>query len=182
MPDTPNFAITYPCEGTPVTLNDFYEFATDIEAAFVAVDAEAVAVTNAPYAIQVTSTTPALAVATTLIFVASAFNVSSGITVAANAFTAITPGLYEVTAQTQGVDSTLTMTSGRTSILKNGVLVNAIKRKPVIGLPSVSNMTITAPVNLLAGDAVTFQYLWTGTGALTGPLAASVSIQLLSTP
>jgi len=37
-------------------------------------------------------------------------------------------------------------------------------------------------VDLLAGDAVTFQYLWTGTGALTGPLVAAVSIQLLSTP
>jgi hypothetical protein len=182
MPDTPNFGITYPCEGSAITLADFATFANDVDAAFAAVDATATAVTHAPYAIQVTSTTPALAVATTLVFVASAFNFSSGVAVIGNTFQAITPGLYEVTAQTQSVTSTLTMTSGRTSILKNGVLVNAIKRKPVIGLPSVSNMTITAPVDLLLGDTVSFQYLWTGTGALTGPLAASVSTQLLSTP
>lgn len=182
MPDTPNFAITYPCEGSAIDCDDFSIFATDVEAAFATVDAEATAVTHVPYALQVTQTTPALAVATTLVFVASAFNFSSGITVAANAFTALTDGLYLVNAQTQGVTSTLTMTSGRVSILKNAVLVDAIKRKPLIGLPTISNMTISAPVNLLAGDAVTFQYLWTGTGALTGPLNASVSIQLLSTP
>jgi hypothetical protein len=182
MPDTPNFAITYPCEGSTISCDDFAVFANDVEAAFVTVDAEATAVTHLPYALQVTSTTPAVGVATTLVSTASAFNFSSGITVAANAFTAVTPGLYLVTAQTQSVTSTLTMTSGRVSILKNAVLVNAIKRKPVIGLPSVSNMTVSSPLDLLAGDAVTFQYLWTGTGALTGPLAASVSIQLLSTP
>lgn len=182
MPDTPNFAITYPCEGAAISCDDFAVFAGDVEAAFITVDAEATAVTHQPYALQVTSTTPALAVATTLVFTASAFNFSSGITVAANAFTALTRGLYLVTAQTQSVTSTLTMTSGRVSILKNAVLVDAIKRKPTIGFPSVNNMTVSAPVDLLVGDAVTFQYLWTGTGALTGALAASVSIQLLSTP
>jgi hypothetical protein len=182
MPDTPNFAITYPCEGAAIDCSDFSTFATDVEAAIATVDAEATAATHTPYALQVTQTTPAVGVATTLIFVASAFNFSSGITVAANAFTALTAGLYLVTAQTSGVTSSLTLTSGRVSILKNAVLVNAIKRKPIIGFPSASNMTISSPVDLAVGDAVTFQYLWTGTGALTGPLNASVSIQLLSTP
>jgi hypothetical protein len=182
MPDTPNFAITYPCMGPAISCDNFAVFATDVETAIATVDAEATAVTHTPYAIQVTQTTPALATATTLVFVASVFNFSSGITVAANAFTALTPGLYLVNVDTSPVDSTLTMTSGRVSILKNAVLVNAIKRKPVIGLPSVSGMSISATVNLAVGDAVTYQYLWTGTGALTGPLNANVNIQLLSTP
>lgn len=182
MPDTPNFAITYPCEGFGVAVADFATFATDVEAALVTVDAEATAVTHTPYALQVTNTNPAVGVATTLVFVASGFNFSSGITVAANAFTAITPGLYMVTAQTQPVSSTLTLTSARTSILKNAVLVNAIKRKPSASSPAVNGMTISAPVELLAGDVVAFQYLWTGTGALVNPLGASVAIQLLSTP
>jgi hypothetical protein len=182
MPDTPNFAITYPCVGSPVACSDFYTYATDVEAAVATVDAEATASTHLPYALQVTQTTPAVAVATTLVFTASAFNFSTGITVAGNTFTAITPGLYLVTAQTSGIDSTLTMTSGRLSILRNAVLVDAIKRKPFLAFPSVSNMTITAPVELAVGDVVTFQYLWTGSGALVNPLNASVSIQLLSTP
>lgn len=182
MPDTLNFAITYPCEGSAVSCSDFAVFATDVEAAVAAVDAEAVAATHLPYALQVTQTTPAVGVATTLVFVASAFNFSAGVTVAANAFTALTAGLYLVNAQTNGVDSTLTLTSGRVSILKNAVLVDAIKRKPVPALASVDRMTVSVPVELAVGDAVTFQFLWTGTGALTGPLNASVSIQLLSTP
>lgn len=181
MPDTPNFAITYPCEGPAISCADFSTFATDVESALATVDAEAVAVAQTPYALQVTSTTPALAVATTLVFVASAFNFSSGITVAANAFTATTAGLYVATAQTQSVTSTLTLTSARTSILKNAVMVDAIKRKPFVSSPGASNMTISAPIDLAVGDAITFQYLWTGTGALIGALAASVSIQMLST-
>src|SRR5687767_9223785 len=97
MPDTPNFAITYPCEGSAIDCDDFAAFATDVEAAFVAADTEATNATHTPFALQATSTTPALAVATTLIFIASANNFSSGITVGANAFTAITPGLYLAT-------------------------------------------------------------------------------------
>lgn len=182
MPDTPNFAITYPCVGVPIACADFATFATDVEAAVATVDTEATAATHLPYALQVTQTTPALAVATTLVFAASAFNFSTGITVAGNAFTVVTPGLYLTTAQCNGIDSTLTMTSGRVSILRNGVLVDAIKRRPYTGFPSVSNLTVTAPLELVAGDAVTFQYLWTGSGALINPLNASVSIQLLSTP
>lgn len=182
MPDTPEFAITYPCEGAPISVADFSVFAADVEAAFVTMDAEAVAATHLPYAMQVTQTTPLVGAATTLVFVASAFNFSSGITVAANAFTAVTPGLYLVTLQANGVDSSLTMTSGRASILRNAVLVDAIKRKPTPATALVGNMTVAAPVNLAAGDAVTFQYLWTGTGVLNNPLNASASIQLLSTP
>lgn len=182
MPDTPNFAITYPCEGVPISCADFSVFATDVEAAIATVDAEGVAVTHEPYALQVTQTTAAVGVATTLVFVASAFNFSSGITVAANAFTALTGGLYLVNVQGNSINSTLTLTSNRVSILKNAVLVDAIKRKPVVGVASAGNITISAPVDLAVGDAVTFQHLWTGTGALTGPLNASVSIQLLSSP
>lgn len=182
MPDTPNFAITYPCVGAPITVADFSTFATDVEAAFATVDAEAVAATHLPYAMQVTQTTPLVNVATTLIFTASPFNVSSGITVAGNAFTAITPGLYLTTVQANSVDSSVSMTSGRASILRNGVLVDAIKRKPHPATALVGNMGVSAPVNLAVGDAVTFQYLWTGAGVLNNPLNAAVSIQLLSTP
>lgn len=182
MPDTPNFAITYPCMNTVIDCDDFREFATDVEAAFVTVDAEATAVTHMPFAIQETSTTPALAVATTLVFIASANNFSSGITVLGNTFVAIAPGLYAVQVQCALATSTLTMTSGRLSILKNAVMVDAIKRKPQVSFPSVSNMNLTAAINLVAGDTISFQYLWTGTGALTGPITATANIQLLSTP
>lgn len=182
MPDTANFAITYPCMDEVVDCNDFAIFATDVEAAIAAVDAEGIAVTHTPYALQTTSTTPAVGVATTLVHVASVNNFSSGVTVAANTFTIITPGLYLANAQCNGVTSNTTLTSARVSILKNAVLTNAFKRKPVVGFPSSSNMNLSSALELIAGDAVTFQYLWTGTGALTGPLTATVNIQLLSTP
>lgn len=182
MPNTPNFGITYPCMSPAISVNDFQAYATSVETAIATVDTEATATTHLPYAIQVTSTTPAVGVATTLVFVASAFNLSSGVTVAANTFTIITPGLYDVIAQTGPFDSTLTLTSARTSILKNAVLVNAIKRKPSVAFPSAGNMNITAALDCAVGDAITFQYLWTGTGAAVNPLAAQVTIQLLSTP
>lgn len=182
MPATINFAIPYPCMGPVVNCADFTAYATGIEAAFVTVDAEASAVLKTPYAIQAASATPALAVATTFTFTPSANDFSSGITVAANAFTAVTPGLYAVEVQVSSSTSTLTMTSGRVSILKNAVLVNAFKRKPQVSFPSISVMNLTAAVNLSAGDAITFQYLWTGTGALTGAITAACNIQLLSTP
>lgn len=182
MPSTPNFGIVYPCLTPVVTAADFVAFATSTEAANATVDAEAVAVTHLPYALQTTSTVIPVGVATTLAFSASAFNFSAGITVGVSSFTILTGGLYLVTVQTQGVESNTTLTSARTSILRNGVLVNAIKRKPFVSFPTASNMNITAAVPLAAADVLSAQYLWTGTGALLAPLAASFSVQLLSTP
>lgn len=182
MPTTPNFGIVYPCMGPVIDPDDFRDFATSVEAAIATVDAEATATTHLPYAMQQTSTVVPVGAATTLVFAASAFNFSSGITVGVSSFTILTSGLYLVTVQANSVESNTTLTSARTSILRNGVLVNAIKRKPFVSFPSASNMNITAPVPLVVGDTLSAQYLWTGTGALNNPLVASFTVQLLSTP
>lgn len=182
MPTTPNFAIPYPCMGATFDCNAMGALALGTEAAIATVNAEATAVTHTPYAIQLTSTVVPVGVATTLAFAASAFNFSGGVTVGAASFTILTPGLYLATVQSTSVDSNTTLTSGRLSVLKNAVLQYAIKRKPLVAFPTFSNTDMTGPVDCVAGDVITYQLLWTGTGALTANYAASVYLQMLSTP
>lgn len=187
MPDSPNFAITYPCLGSAITLADFSTFATDVEAALARVDATAVAVTHNPYARLIGFTAAAVGVETILDFTAfAALNLSSGFTVnnAAGTVTVITPGMYLAGLQISGDQSTLTMTSHRVALYVNGVLHSTRKYQgtfPVVGIAAQSGVFDTA-VQLAAGDVVTIRYLWTGTGALTSNASGSLYLDLLTSP
>lgn len=187
MPDTPVYAITYPCMGVPLTLADFSTFATDVEAALAIVDAEALAVTQIPHLKINGTVTTALSVEAVMLFTSTGATLYavSGFTVnnAAGTITVITPGLYEITAQVDANQSTLTMTSQRAAIYINGVLHSARKYRaynPV--LAGALDGTYKVGVYLAAGDVVTLRYLWTGTGALLNPATGEIRMELLATP
>jgi hypothetical protein len=188
MPDTANFAITYPCEGPVISCNDFATLAADVEAALVTVDAEATVVTHRPQLKITADTTAAVGVDTIMTFVTFSGATSyivNGFTVnnAAGTITIITPGLYLIGIQVAANQSTLTMTSQRMGVYVNGVL-NTVRKyrgnNPAdVGVLSGAN---DSGVALLAGDVVTVRYLWTGTGALNGIASGDIRMALLSTP
>jgi hypothetical protein len=180
MPDTPNFAITYPCMGPTVAVADFQVYAADVEAALVAVDAEAQAVTHVPYAFATLASNPALGVETVMTMSSTT---SSGVTVGASTFTAVTGGVYTFGAQLGGTTSTLTLTSQRLAVYVNGVFQVACKWRgsnPIDAFGLDGAYSVDLPI--AAADVVTFRYLWTGTGALFGPAAGTASMTLLATP
>lgn len=186
MPITPNFSIAYPCEGSAITLADFANLATTTEAAVIAVLAEARAVTHTPNARALGTSAAAFGVEDTMIYTLVPTSVvSSGITVnaAAGTFTILTPGIYLATVRLGGNSSTLTMTSQRVATAVNGV--NQTVRKYRGFNPATTEAIAgawTSDILCAAGDVVTFRYLWTGTGALSGTASATVALDLLATP
>lgn len=186
MPDTPIYAITYPCESAPITVSDFSVFATDVEAALALTDTEATFVTHLPYFRGVGAATPAFAVETTTTYTAFPTTVaSSGVTVnaAAGTVTIITPGIYLASLRVSTPESTLTVTSSRAAVAINGVNAAAKKFRGLnpAGVTALSG-TYDTDILVIAGDVVTFRYLWTGTGALTGPVTITATLDLLATP
>lgn len=180
MPDTANFSITYPCEGTAITLSDFSTYANDVEAALAQIDTEATAVTHVPYAFAQLSTATAVGVEATMTFSNTS---GSGVTIGASTFTIITAGLYRANTITGATQSTLTITSQRQAIAVNGTNVVACKWRG--NNPADVNVYFGGygtDLSLAVGDTVSFKYLWTGTGAI-GSLGNSYgSITLLATP
>lgn len=180
MPDTPNFAITYPCENTLISCNDFAVYATDVETALASVDAQALAVTQSPYAFANLTTATAVGVEAVM---AMGSTSGSGVTIGATTFTIVTPGLYVANVNTGATQSTLTMTSQRVSVAVNGT--NVVIGKWRGSNPADVNVFFggySTDLQLAVGDTVSFKYLWTGTGAI-GSLGTMVgSISLLATP
>lgn len=187
MPTTPIYSIQYPCESPSITLADFAAFATTTEAAIAATDAEAVAVTHNPNARGIGIATPAFGVDTVLTYTAFAANFSSSqftVNLAAGTLQPLVSGLYSVSIRTGGNFSTLTMTSQRTAMNINGSLVVATRdRGTNPASTGTTGSSFTADVYLSAATSiVTFSYLWTGTGVLSGPASATVALDLIATP
>lgn len=181
MPDTPNFAITYPCMGPTVDPAAFSEFAADVEAAIASVDAQAAGVVGLPYAFASLTTATAFGVEAIM----TMSNTSgSGITIGASTYTIVTPGLYVAGATASNANqSTLTYTSQRVAVYVNGVFFAACKWRGVNPADVfVMGGSYSVNVPLLAGDVVTYRYLWTGTGAISGSAGGLGSLMLLATP
>lgn len=185
MPDTPNFAITYPCVGSAISASSFATFATDVETAIAAVDNQgygvgSIGVLNVSYAFTTLSSNPAFGVETVMTF---SNTTASDIGFGASSFTASTPGPHTVSVLLSSPQSTLTITSQRVAIYVNGVLNTANKWRgsnpPDF---AVFNGGFSTDIYLVGGDIVTFRYLWTGTGALGGPVTGTASLLLLATP
>lgn len=187
MPSTPNFGITFPCMDAPVTAADFATLASTTEAALVTVAAEAANVTNGQHAhISMTLANPAVGVET--IYTYSASFAANGMTVntGAGTVTPTTSGICVVSLiQSSAPQSSLTITSQRIAVYNNGVLFAARKwpgNNPVnIGTYGGS---FEVPVPVLAGDTLTFRYLWTGTGSLAaaGGASATAWLSMIASP
>jgi hypothetical protein len=187
MPDTPIYGITYPCVTSPVNPADFEALAADTEAALAVLDAEATSVTHLPNARAFGDALPAFGVEATLTYLTfPTLNTSAGITfnAAAGTFTIITPGIYSASVRNIGPGSgSLTITSQRIAVAVNGT--NRVIRK-YRGFnppdPGVLAGSYSCDISCLAGDVVTFRFLWTGTGVLLSGEQAYVSLDLLATP
>lgn len=193
MPTTPQFGITYPCMGVPVTAADFASLATTTDTALGAVGFGSVPGTGEAYTVTHLPTGRGLGAVTTLpgvegtltyTLVPSSVVTGTGVTVnvGTGAFNVLSNGFYLASAVVGGAgDSTLTMTSQRIAVYVNANLYAA---KKVRGFNPAFTSTIGSTydfgVNLLNTDTLTFRFLWTGTGVLTGTASATVSLSLLS--
>lgn len=186
MPSTPNFGITYPCEGSPIAVTDFSSFALSAEAAISTVSAEGAAVVADPvfHAIGVAAIA-ASGADTTMTYTGfvSSFK-SSGFTVntATGDITAVTTGIYELWAlvNTSG-QATVSMTSQRIGIFINGTFYASQKRRAYN--PAIANATygtFSVMAQLTAGDVVNFKYQWTGTAALSSQGGGTVGINFVA--
>lgn len=192
MPSTPQFSIDYPCMGPAINPTAFAELATSTEEALDRVGfsatpggGEAYAVTHLPTGRGLGSVTTAFGVEATFNFLAVPSSVVTGTGVTINtvtgAFNFLFNGFYMASVNIGGSSSTLTMTSHRVAVYVNGVLYAARKTR---GTNPASTSALSTSfdfgINILNTDTVTFRYLWTGTGVLSGPASATVAISLLS--
>lgn len=187
MPTTPIYGIQYPCLSPSISLADFSALATTTEAAIALTDAEVTAVTHNPNARGIGFANPAFGVDTTMNFSTfSGFFTSSQFTVnlAAGTLQPLVSGLYLVSVRMAGNSSTLTMTSQRVAVNINGSLAVATRDRgtnPASTGTTASSFTSVIYLNA-AFHVVTFSYLWTGTGALSGGASATVALDLIATP
>lgn len=188
MPNTPNFGITYPCMGSPISTADFVNFASTTETAISTVAAEATAVATGMYAYlpSINLPNPAVGVETILLF--SATTASNGMTINTGAGT-VTPTTSGICAMSLSLSSapqsSLTLTSQRIAIYVNGVLFAARKwpgNNPVNIGAYGGSFEIAVPVS--AGDTITFRYLWTGTGSLAaaGGAGGTAWLSMIASP
>lgn len=186
MPDTPVYGITYPCASSPVDVDDFRVLAEDVATAVSTVDLESVGITHLANGRALGTVNPALGVEGTFLYTAfPAQTTTTGIALNAGTgvFTVITGGIYSATLRNGGAQSTLTVTSHRMSVAVNGV--NQVTRKyRGSNPPDQFSMTgsYSCDIFAAAGDLITFRFLWTGTGALLGPVQSFVALDLLATP
>lgn len=174
MPDTPVFAITYPCEGSSITMQDFYDFATTVEAAVVGVDALATEAVLPPnVSVQLSLAGVALNVATDITYVSEDWDSAAIAAPPATALTVPADGMYFVPFYA-GVSGFATLTSMRAAISVNGVNQYAFKFAPNSGTPNRS--VPHGLLRLAAGDLVRCNFLWTGTG---GPGTVTGSMGLI---
>lgn len=186
MPDSSNFAITYPCEGSAVNPVDFSVFAFDVESALSAVTAEGVAVVSDRmfHAIG-TAAIAAAAADTTMTYTGFPASVkSSGVTVntATGDITIVATAIYELWAFVNAsATSTLTITSQQIGIFVNGILYGTQKRRgfnPAVTFATTGAYSMLVPLN--AGDVVTFKYQWNGTGALNSAGGGTVGLNYVA--
>lgn len=161
---TPNYAIEYPCAGEVISPAVFETFADDVDAALAAVDAVSASVLARPRAaIRDSGTSIAFGAMTALSFDSTDFD--NGMTAAAAGFTIPSNGLYMIDIECGSTTIPTTVTSWAASILVAGTVV--YKRKvseTTTTPPDPMRLNVSGLASGVAGNAVTFQFGWTGTG------------------
>jgi hypothetical protein len=168
VPDTANFAITYPCETDLINCTAFTTFAYDVEDALVSVNATATKARLRPAAtvryLVSTPYTAGVAVIPTLGLVAvDTDNMFSAAT--PTVLTVNTPGTYLITF-VSSTNMASTNTSHKAEILVNGVSTAQVKSG--VGIagpqpPSPLTCSVLAPL-LTAGNTISCRVTVTGVG------------------
>lgn len=176
MPNSDVFAITYPCIGPAVTLNDFLTFATTAESAIATVDATAALALLPPTAGVSASQSVAVGVATDCTYVTEHWDSGSIATTGTTPLTVPSNGMY-LALFNLSVSGFTTITSSKTAININGTDQFAIKFPATAGTPNRN--TAQGVYRLTAGDLLRARFTWTGTGG-PGTVTGTMTIALIS--
>lgn len=165
---TPNFNIRYPCAGETIDPQVFEDFAEDVEAALVSVDAAADAALLRPRgALRTVPTGISTTVAVTTAMAYNVTDFADGVTVIAGGFTIITPGVYMVDCEFSPITVVTTVTSFTGDITQNATVVYRRKLGWAGVVDSAGPINISGLVSCAAADTIQANWRWTGTG---GPM------------
>jgi hypothetical protein len=173
---TPVYGITYPCGGDTIDPGVLATFANSIDAALAQGAAELAQVTGRPNA-QVIRFLPAQAVVlntvTTMTYVDETYDNDGMADLAVNndRLTVQTSGAYFIRGRVNAGSAT-TMTSVAVILTVNGAERGRSKTRPLT-TEDFGEVELSMPMNLVAGDIIRMQTLWTGSG---GPSDYAVSI------
>jgi hypothetical protein len=164
MPQTPNFSLRYPLEGSAVNNTDFTNLATDLDAALTLINTLKESVRKPPAVLaRRQNSAQALAVATdtTMQFDTVDFDTAgfANLAVSTTNLTIPSDGIYQSVAfQSAAISGYTTITSYRVTVLIAGVPGPEKKYWDSFGT------TAKGPFKATAGQVVTLRERWTGTG------------------
>lgn len=176
---TPVFGIQFPCAGETIDPAVFQTFADDVETALATVDAVAdSALTRPNAAIRDSGTSIAFGAMANLSFDSTDF--VHGMTVGGTGFTIPRNGLYMIDVDAGSVTIPTTVTSWAAEIQIDGVTKYRRKLSETVTTPPVPlRVNVSGLVVANSGQAITFQFGWTGTG-INLDVTARASISLIS--
>ena len=182
---TPVYGITYPCGGDTIDSSVFATFAESMDAALVQGAAEMAQVANKPNAQAVALGFPQLVTlntVTTMTYNTEVYDNDNMIDLAVNndRLTIQTSGAYLVWAMF-ATGSATTMTSMTVILTVNGTERGRYKDRPRSGV-NFGQVEFTMPINLVAGDIVRAQALWTGSGGPSSFSSRILSASYLAAP
>jgi hypothetical protein len=182
---TPVYGITYPCGGDTIDPAVLAVFANSIDAALAQGAAELAQVTGRPNA-QVARSLPAQAVIlntiTTITYVDEVYDNDAMADLATNndRLTVRTDGGYFIQGRVTAGSAT-TMTSVAVILTVNGIERGRSKTRP-LSTEAFGDVSLSMPMNLVVGDIVRMQTLWTGTGGPSDYTTCFLSASYLAAP
>lgn len=162
---TPVFAIPYPCAGEIIDAGVFQDFADGVEAALSTVDTLSAAALARPGAAINNGAGDSIAfgAATAMVYGTTIF--STGVTTGLGGFTILTDGIYMVTLEAGSTTSTTSATSWAAEIVQAGTVRYRRKVSPNPATTQAGFLNVVGIIQATAGQAITFQWQWTGAGA-----------------
>lgn len=160
---TPNFAIPYPCAGEVIDPIVFQDFADGVEAALAAVDALSDDALHRPNA-ATRNTGQSIAAGAAAGITFTSVDFADGITTAGSGFTVNESGIYEVSMECFSSTNTTNVTSEAVNILVAGVIRLRRKFSATDSPTRMEAINLSGLVSLTAGEALTYQFHWTGAG------------------
>lgn len=182
---TPVYGITYPCGGDTIDPSVFATFADSMDAALAQGAAEMAQLTNKPNAQVSAQVFPQLVVLntiTTLTFNTEVYDNDAMADLAVNndRLTIQTDGAYLIWGMF-ATGSTTTQTSIAIILTVNGTERGRYKVRPRSS-DTFGQTELTMPMNLVAGDIVRMQGLWTGSGGPSSFSTRALSASYLTAP
>lgn len=162
---TPNFAIPYPCAGENINSLVFANFANGVETALATVDALSTAALARPNAAIKNSAGQSIAFGAAVALTMPTTDFATGVTAAAGGFTILTDGIYMVTLEASTASVTTSVSSWAIEVLQAGTTRYRRKLSPNPAIATAGGINLAGLIQATVGQAITFQWQWTGAGA-----------------